>query len=69
MNSRSLIRKVDWLFRPSYGEIAHVTPKHWWSPKERRLARISASVLDYEWRMQGVVARKWISIEEAERNT
>lgn len=37
------------LFRPSYGRAVKVTPRRWWSPRDRKLARLAARLLDYEW--------------------
>lgn len=37
---------MSWL-KPTYGEKVHVTPKRWWSRKDRKLARLNAAILDY----------------------
>lgn len=35
------------LFKPVYGEHFEVRPKHWWSPRQRKAAKIAARVMDY----------------------
>lgn len=36
------------LFHPSYGEALQVSPKRWWSRKDRRSARLAAALIDTE---------------------
>lgn len=35
------------VFRPAYGSRVSVSPKRWWSRKDRRSARMAAAVMDH----------------------
>jgi succinylarginine dihydrolase len=36
------------LFRPEYGDKWVVTPRRWWSRKDRRAAKVAAKVCEYQ---------------------
>lgn len=36
------------LFRPEYGTIVRVRPRRWWSPRQRRAARVAGTMLSHE---------------------
>lgn len=39
------------LFRPVYvGEFYEVRPRHWWSRKDRKAARLALTVAEHQWR-------------------
>lgn len=52
------------IFRPVYGEMVEARPKRWWHPKDRKTARLAASVADFELRSRGIIPRRWASAAE-----
>lgn len=42
------VKRLRQLVRPTYGRWVQVTPKRWWSRKERRIARLAAVVADHQ---------------------
>lgn len=44
MAPRASFQRLKHLIRPKYGKTVQITPKHWWSPKARKAARVLAAI-------------------------